>query len=94
MSASIISPHNNRPVSSIGIGSRVTLKGDLGSPVMTAVMPLLQQGQDVIVGWVVGWFNTTYDKTPGTTDDYTVNKTWNQVQFPLDCLELAQERIQ
>jgi hypothetical protein len=97
MPAQILNPHNGKAVSSIALGSRVVLKGDLGSPVMTTFAPILPPNNESIVGWVCGWFNTTYSQTPGTLDaerDYTANMQWNQIQLPLECLELATEDMQ
>jgi hypothetical protein len=92
MSATIINPHNGRGVSSIDLGSRVVVKGDLNSPVMTCMMPVTTQNQNEIVGWICGWFNETF--SPGPDGIYASAKQYNQAQFLIGVLEAAQEDIQ
>ena len=82
-------------MSSIDLGSRVVLKGEVESPVMTCISPLFMQAQGAaptIVGWVCGWFNALY--TAHGSDMILTGKQWNQIQVQLECLELADEKIQ
>lgn len=89
MAAEIINPQG-RVMSSVTLGARVVLKGDIESPVMTTIAPILPPNSDQVVGWVCGWFNTTFAEGP---DGLTTNKTWNQMQLSIKCLELAQETV-
>lgn len=91
--ADILNPHSGRAMSSIDLGSRVVLRGEPDSPVMTTIMPMIGQGSGAdVIGWVCGWFNTTY--APGPDNTLCENKQWNQIQLPIQCMELAKESIQ
>ena len=82
-------------MSSIDLGSRVVLKGEPESPVMTCISPLFMQAQGAaptMVGWVCGWFNALYTTHGGEL--LLTGKQWNQIQVQLECLELANEKIQ
>ena len=94
--AEIIDPRG-RAVSSVGLGSRVVLKGDLDSPVMTAIAPMYQQNTGLdVVAWVCGWFNTASSPQRDSMGNELVDepwhttRQWNQIQLPLPCIELAE----
>ena len=88
----MITSPNGQQLSSVTLGSRVVVKGDLNSPVMTCVQPLLPQGSDTIIGWVCGWFNETF--SPGPDGIFASSKHWNMIQLGVSSLEVAQEQIQ
>jgi len=104
--ADIISPAGH-PISSVGLGSRVVLRRDPHSPVMTCIAPVLPQNSERIIGWVCAWFNTTFSEGismdtgmqtavggPVFEKVYIGAKTFNTIQLPIELIELAEETVQ
>ena len=91
MQDKIISPAG-RPITSLGIGSRVRLINDPNSPVMVIVSGIANP-QGVQVGWACGWFTPSLKPEGGVMSDEALRQanTWNSIQLAIDAIEVYQE---
>jgi hypothetical protein len=82
---------NERPITSLGIGSKVVLRGDPNSPVMVIISGIAGQN-----GVQMGWFSPGISPNVGTekAPAFMQNPqfaSWNCIQLATEAIEAAND---